>query len=147
MENKRKTENQPFCQQEEKVLQLFRCRYEGKELDRFRNLHLTLTEIYSDFNGRDIKCYVETIANYSGLSKAWIPKGLKIFEELKLIQLVEERSKGKFKGKRLIFTPENIEKEEKTDDKKAVTEKASTEETITGKTIAGFLQTSEDSLY
>ncbi|MCF2674886.1 hypothetical protein I6E43_16025, partial [Fusobacterium varium] len=54
----------------------------------------------------------------------------------------EERSKGKFKGKRLIFTPENIEKEEKTDDKKA-----STEETITGKTIAGFLQTSEDSIY
>ena len=120
MENKGKTENQPFCQQEEKVLQLFRCRYEGKELDRFRNLHLTLTEIYSDFNGRDIKCYVETIANYSGLSKAWIPKGLKIFEELKLIQLVEERSKGKFKGKRLIFTPENID---------------------------GFLQTSEDSIY
>ena len=147
MENKRKTENQPFCQQEEKVLQLFRCRYEGKELDRFRNLHLTLTEIYSDFNGRDIKCYVETIANYSGLSKAWIPKGLKIFEELKLIQLVEERSKGKFKGKRLIFTPENIEKEEKTNDKKTVTEKASTEETITGKTITGFLQTSEDSIY
>ncbi|EGR54213.1 hypothetical protein FVAG_03095, partial [Fusobacterium varium ATCC 27725] len=32
-------------------------------------------------------------------------------------------------------------------DKKAVTEKASTEETITGKTIAGFLQTSEDSIY
>ena len=137
MENKRKTENQPFCQQEEKVLQLFRCRYERKELDRFRNLHLTLTEIYSDFNGRDIKCYVETIANYSGLSKAWIPKGLKIFEELKLIQLVEERSKGKFKGKRLIFTPENIEKEEKNDDKKNVTEKAST----------SFLKTSEDNLY
>ena len=92
-------------------------------------------------------CGHETIANYSGLSKAWIPKGLKIFEELKLIQLVEERSKGKFKGKRLIFTPENIKKEEKTDDKKTVTEKASTEETITGKTIAGFLQTSEDSIY
>ena len=55
---------------------------------------------------------------------------------------MEERSKGKFKGKRLIFTPENIEKEEKTDDKKTVTEKASTEETI-----AGFLQTSEDSFY
>ena len=43
-----------------------------------------------------------------------------------MIQLVEERSKGKFKGKRLIFTPENIEKEEKNDDKKNVTEKAST---------------------
>ena len=56
-------------------------------------------------------------------------------------------TQGKFKGKRLIFTPENIEKEEKTDDKKTVTEKASTEETITGKTIAGFLQTSEDSIY
>ena len=147
MKNKRSTKEQSFCWQEKKVLRLFRCLYVGKELDRIRNLYLTLTEIYSDFNGQDIKYYTETIAKYSGLSKGWIPKGLKIFEQLKLIQLVEERSKGKFKGKRLIFTPENIEKEEKTDDKKTVTGKASTEETITGKTIAGFLQTSEDSIY
>ena len=126
MENKRNTKNQPFCWQEKKILRLLRCQYEGKEHDKLRNLYLTLTEIYSDFNGRDIKYYTQTIAKYSSLSKDWIPKGLKIFERLKVIQLVEERSKGKFKGKRLIFTPENI---------------------IPDKTITEFLEPSEDSSY
>ena len=142
----------------------------GKELDRIRNLYLTLTEIYSDFNGQDIKYYTETIAKYSGLSKGWIPKGLKILEELKVIELVEERSKGKFKGKKLIFTPENIEEMEKftgeeeinneetiaeetitgeiiagkTITGETIIEETTTGKTITGETVAGFLQTSED---
>ncbi|MCF2674876.1 hypothetical protein I6E43_15975, partial [Fusobacterium varium] len=107
---------------------------------------------------------------YSGLSKGWIPKGLKILEELKVIELVEERSKGKFKGKKLIFTPENIEemekftREEEIDNEEAIaeetitgktitgktitgetiTEETTTGKTITGETVAGFLQTSED---
>lgn len=165
MKNKRSTKEQSFCWQEKKVLRLFRCLYVGKELDRIRNLYLTLTEIYSDFNGQDIKYYTETIAKYSGLSKGWIPKGLKILEELKVIELVEERSKGKFKGKKLIFTPENIEemekftREEESDNEETVTGKTITGETIaeeiitgetitgkiiTGETVAGFLQTSED---
>ncbi|WP_339613343.1 hypothetical protein, partial [Fusobacterium varium] len=138
---------------------------------RIRNLYLTLTEIYSDFNGQDIKYYTETIAKYSGLSKGWIPKGLKILEELKVIELVEERSKGKFKGKKLIFTPENVEEmekftgEEEIDNEetitgetiaeeiitgetitgKTITKETVTGKTITGETVAGFLQTSEDS--
>ena len=142
MKNKRSTKEQSFCWQEKKVLRLFRCRYVGKELDRIRNLYLTLTEIYSDFNGQDIKYYTETIAKYSGLSKGWIPKGLKILEELKVIELVEERSKGKFKGKKLIFTPENVEemekftREEEIDNEETITEETTTEETITGETIA-----------
>lgn len=165
MKNKRSTKEQSFCWQEKKVLRLFRCLYVGKELDRIRNLYLTLTEIYSDFNGQDIKYYTETIAKYSGLSKGWIPKGLKILEELKVIELVEERSKGKFKGKKLIFTPENVEemekftREEEIDNEETVTGKTITGETIaeeiitgetitgkiiTGETVAGFLQTSED---
>lgn len=165
MKNKRSTKEQSFCWQEKKVLRLFRCLYVGKELDRIRNLYLTLTEIYSDFNGQDIKYYTETIAKYSGLSKGWIPKGLKILEELKVIELVEERSKGKFKGKKLIFTPENVEemekftREEESDNEETVTGKTITGETIaeeiitgetitgkiiTGETVAGFLQTSED---
>lgn len=119
-------------------MRLFRCLYVGKELDRIRNLYLTLTEIYSDFNGQDIKYYTETIAKYSGLSKGWIPKGLKILEELKVIELVEERSKGKFKGKKLIFTPENIEEMEKfTREEEIDNEETTTGETITGKTITG----------
>ena len=142
MKNKRSTKEQSFCWQEKKVLRLFRCLYVGKELDRIRNLYLTLTEIYSDFNGQDIKYYTETIAKYSGLSKGWIPKGLKILEELKVIELVEERSKGKFKGKKLIFTPENVEemekftREEEIDNEETITEETTTEETITRETIA-----------
>ena len=138
MKNKRSTKEQSFCWQEKKVLRLFRCLYVGKELDRIRNLYLTLTEIYSDFNGQDIKYYTETIAKYSGLSKGWIPKGLKILEELKVIELVEERSKGKFKGKKLIFTPENIEEMEKfTREEEIDNEETIIEETVTGKTITG----------
>lgn len=143
MKNKRSTKEQSFCWQEKKVLRLFRCLYVGKELDRIRNLYLTLTEIYSDFNGQDIKYYTETIAKYSGLSKGWIPKGLKILEELKVIELVEERSKGKFKGKKLIFTPENVEemekftREEEIDNEETIAEETITGETITGKTITG----------
>ena len=138
MKNKRSTKEQSFCWQEKKVLRLFRCLYVGKELDRIRNLYLTLTEIYSDFNGQDIKYYTETIAKYSGLSKGWIPKGLKILEELKVIELVEERSKGKFKGKKLIFTPENVEEMEKfTREEEIDNEETTTGETITGKTITG----------
>ena len=154
MKNKRSTKEQSFCWQEKKVLRLFRCLYVGKELDRIRNLYLTLTEIYSDFNGQDIKYYTETIAKYSGLSKGWIPKGLKILEELKVIELVEERSKGKFKGKKLIFTPENIEemekftREEEIDNEETIAEETITgetitEETVTGKTITGKTITEE----
>ena len=149
MKNKRSTKEQSFCWQEKKVLRLFRCLYVGKELDRIRNLYLTLTEIYSDFNGQDIKYYTETIAKYSGLSKGWIPKGLKILEELKVIELVEERSKGKFKGKKLIFTPENIEemekftREEEIDNEETIAEETITGETVTGKTITGETITEE----
>ncbi|HBJ79129.1 hypothetical protein [Fusobacterium sp.] len=144
MKNKRSTKEQSFCWQEKKVLRLFRCLYVGKELDRIRNLYLTLTEIYSDFNGQDIKYYTETIAKYSGLSKGWIPKGLKILEELKVIELVEERSKGKFKGKKLIFTPENIEEMEKfTREEEIDNEETIAEETITGETIAEKIITGE----
>ena len=121
---------------------MLRCQYEGKEHDKLRNLYLTLTEIYSDFNGQDIKYYTQTIIKYSSLGKDWIPKGLKIFENLKVIQLVEERNKGKFKGKRLIFTPENIEEMEKFTNEQKIND----ENTIPDKTVTEFLEPSEDSL-
>ncbi|WP_373078228.1 hypothetical protein [Fusobacterium varium] len=142
MDNKRSTKNQPFCWQEKKILRLLRCQYEGKEHDKLRNLYLTLTEIYSDFNGQDIKYYTQTIIKYSSLGKDWIPKGLKIFENLKVIQLVEERNKGKFKGKRLIFTPENIKEMEKFTNEQKIND----ENTIPDKTVTEFLEPSEDIL-
>ena len=129
---------QPFCWQEKKILRLLRYNYNGAELQKLRNLYLILTEIYSDFNGQDIKYYTETIAKYSGLSKAWIPKGLKIFEKLKVILLAEDKVGGKFKGKKLIFTPENLEKINiKTVAEETINGKIITGETVSGKTITG----------
>ena len=139
MENKRNTKNQPFCWQEKKILRLLRSQYYGgKEHDKLRNLYLTLTEIYSDFNGQDIKYYTQTIARYSGLNKEWIPKGLKIFEKLKMVQLIEDRDKGKFKGKRLIFTPENIEEIKNLPNTKKIND---------DNTVSEFLEPSEDISY
>ena len=139
MENKRNTKNQPFCWQEKKILRLLRSQYYGgKEHDKLRNLYLTLTEIYSDFNGQDIKYYTQTIARYSSLNKEWIPKGLKIFEKLKMVQLIEDRDKGKFKGKRLIFTPENIEE---------IKNLPNTEKINDDNTVSEFLEPSEDISY
>lgn len=138
MRGTRSTRNQPFCWQEKKILRLLRNYFEGSELQKFRNLYLTLTEIDSDFNGKDIKYYTKTVATYSGLSKDWIPKGLKVLEELKMIQLVEDRENGKFKGKRLIFTPENIEE---------VPLKTVHGKSGNGKSIDGNLESSEDILY
>ena len=138
MNTKRSTKNQPFCWQEKKILRLLRCLYEGNEHDKLRNLYLTLTEIYSDFNGQDIKYYTQTIIKYSSLSKSWIPKGLKIFESLKVIQLVEERKNGKYKGKKLIFTPENIEE---------IKNLPNNEKINDDNTVSEFLEPSEDSSY
>ncbi|MDU1912077.1 hypothetical protein [Fusobacterium sp.] len=142
MNNIRSTRKQPFCWQEKKILRVLRCSYNGAELQKLRNLYLTLTEIYSDFNGQDIKYYTETIAKYSGLSRAWIPKGLKIFEELKVILLIEDKVGGRFKGKKLVFTPENL----KEINIKTVVGETVDGKTVNGKSVDGFLKTSEDSL-
>ena len=71
------------------------------------------------------------------MSKTWIPKGLKIFEKLKVILLVEDKVGGKFKGKKLIFTSENLEEINiKTVAEETVSGKIIIGETITGKTVA-----------
>lgn len=131
----RSTRNQPFCWQEKKILRLFRKLFTGNELSKFRNLYGAITEMDSDFNNQDIKFYTKTISTYSGLSEDWIPKGLKKLQELKIIEIVEDRVNGKFKGKRLIFTPENIE-ESIVD---TITQKVGN-----GKIANGFLESSED---
>lgn len=138
MSGTRSTRNQPFCWQEKKILRLLRKYFTGAELQKFRNLYLTITEIDSDFNGKDIKFYTKTVSTYSGLSKDWIPKGLKVLEELKMIQIIEDRENGKFKGKRLIFTPENIEE---------IPLKTVTGKPVNGKSTNGNLETSEDITY
>ncbi|WP_462427635.1 hypothetical protein [Fusobacterium varium] len=83
------------------------------------------------------------------MSKTWIPKGLKIFEKLKVILLVEDKVGGKFKGKKLIFTPENLEEINiktvagETVSGKTITGKTVAEETINGKIITGKTITEE----
>lgn len=105
----RSTRNQPFCWQEKKILRLLRKKYSKSELVKLRCLYGTITEIDSDFNSRDIKYFTKTIHSYSGLSMDWIPKGLKILERMNMIQIIEDREGGRWKGKRLVFTPEHIE--------------------------------------
>jgi len=104
----RSIRKQPFCWQEKKILRLLRRNFKKLELSKLRNLYLTISEMDSDFNGKDIKYYTNSISTYSGLSKEWIPSGLKILEKLQMIEIIEEKEKGKFKGKKLVFTPDNV---------------------------------------
>ena len=104
----RSTRNQPFCWQEKEILRLFGKKFKGLELVKYRNLYLTITQMDSDFNGTEIKHYTRSIAEYSGLLEAWIPKGLKELKRMNIIEIIEERENGKRRGKHLIFTPEKL---------------------------------------
>jgi hypothetical protein len=137
----RSTRNQPFCWQEKTILRILRKTYSGSLLGKLRNLYLTITEMDSDFNNQDIKYYTKTIATYSGLSDEWIPEGLKLFENHEMIRIEEDKEKGKFKGKRLIFTPENV----KEMPVKTVTGKTGNGKTGNGEIVTGFSGTLEDS--
>lgn len=131
----RSTRNQPFCWQEKKILRKIRKSYTGSELCKLRNLYLTITEMDSDFNNQDIKFYTKTISTYGGLSKEWIPSGLKILQKMKVLQIVEDREGGKFKGKRLIFTPQNVEE---------IPQKTVTGKPVNGESVNGKDESSED---
>lgn len=131
----RSTRNQPFCWQEKKVLRLLRKSFTGAELQKYRNLYLTITEMDSDFNNQEIKFYTKTISTYSGLSKDWIPKGLQNFERLGILKMHQEKEKGKFKGKTISFTPERLEE---------IPLKTVHGKSINGKSINGKSESSED---
>lgn len=109
----RSTRNQPFCWQEKKILRLIRKTYQKNnvKMSKMKLLYCTLTEIDNDFNGKQINYYTDTIRSYSGLSKAFISRSLKEFEELGIIKLDIERVNGKITGKTLTFTPENIKEQ------------------------------------
>ena len=95
----------------------------------------------SDFNGKDIKFYTKTIKTYSGLCVNFIPGGLKWLEKAGVLKMEQEKEKGKFKGKRLIFTPQNIQEIARITD----TRKTDNGLTDNGRTDNGFNDTSEDS--
>lgn len=122
----RSIRSQPFCWQEKSINRLLRDVFKKLELSKMLLLYQTITEIDSDFNGKKINYYTKTISTYSGLDRAFIPKGLKKLENLNIIEISEEKdSKSrKFIKKTIIFTPEKIDK--------SVNGK-----TVDGKTVAG----------
>jgi len=133
----RQIRKQPFCWQEKKINRLIREKFKERDRVKMLLLYSTITEIDSDFNGKDIKYYTKTISTYSGLNKGFIPTGLKYLEEMNIIKIIEDRNNGKFKGKRLIFTPEKI---------KETNENTITDFDANGENINGKEYTSEDSL-
>ena len=114
----RSIRKQTFAWQEKFVLRLLREHYQNDNvlLQKVKLLYFTLTEIDSDFNGKEIMWYTKTIHTYSGLNKNWIPIGLRILEDLKIVKITghdeEYKSKhgerGKFIARSIEFTPENI---------------------------------------
>lgn len=136
----RSTRNQPFCWQEKKITRLLREKYVKNLRSKMILLYATITEIDSDFNNVDIKYYTKTIGTYSGLSKEFIPTGLKELKELGVLKIVSEKVKGKFKGKRIVFTPEKVH-----DTKENTAGKTVNEKTFNGESVNGNLKPSEDS--
>jgi len=138
----RSTRNQPFCWQEKKINRLLRKNHKKNELSKMLLLYATITEMDSDFNSRDIKKYTKSISTYSGLSKEFIPQGLKKLKELGIIEIIADKENGKFKGKRIVFTPEKIQEIETKNTQKTVDGK-----TVNGESASGNLEPSEDSIW
>lgn len=132
----RSTRNQSFCWQEKKINRLIQDRFEKSERVKMLLLYATLTWLDSDFNSKDIKYYTQTISAYSGLGKEFIPKGLKLLEALHVLRIIQEKEAGKFKGKKLIYTPEKV---------KEIPRKSKNRKTVHIKTSIGKSNTSEDS--
>lgn len=105
----RSIRNQPFCWQEKKINRKIRKIFSKKRNKvKMLLLYATLTEMDSDFNGKPIKYYTKTINTYSGLSKDFIPYGIRELEIMGVLEIIEDKDKGRFKGKRIRFTPDNI---------------------------------------
>ena len=106
----RSTRKQPFCWQEKKINRLLRKIYaddSGKK-SKMLLLYQTLTEIDSDFNGKEISFFTKTISTYSWLSVRFIPSALEEFQDLKILKIIEKKEAGKFAWKDLIFTPDEV---------------------------------------
>jgi len=106
----RQPRKQPFCWQEKKINRLIRKIYkeDPAKMSKMILLYQTLTEMDSDFNGKNINYYTASISTYSWLSIRFIPSALEELEELKIIKIVEKKVNWKFAWKELIFTPDNV---------------------------------------
>ena len=106
----RSTRKQPFCWQEKKINRLIRKIYadDSAKKSKMLLLYQTLTEIDSDFNGKEISFFTKTISTYSWLSVRFIPSALEEFQDLKILKIIEKKEAGKFAWKDLIFTPDEV---------------------------------------
>lgn len=80
-----------FAWQEKSVYALFRQQFSGSNLVRIQNLYMTLTLIESNISVPNYLFYVKTIQKYSGLTKDWIPTGLRILVAMNVITLITMR--------------------------------------------------------
>lgn len=137
-ESTRSTRNQPFCWQEKKILRLLRKHFQKNELSKLRNLYCAITEMDSDFNSQPINYYTKSIVAYSGLHKDWVPKGLRMLQQLNIIEIKEIREEGRFHSKTVIFTPDKVKDIAKDHDKEGnftVTHFSGNGKTGNGKTV------------
>jgi len=142
----RQIRNQPFCWQEKKINRLIRkIHFNDRAFkSKLLLLYATITEIDNDFNGKAIKYYTKTIVSYSGLSKEFIPNGLRELERLGIIKLTESRKgDGKYSGKTIFFTPELID--ESASIEVETYAKPVNGEAVNGRPVNGELATLEES--
>lgn len=104
----RDIKKQAFCWQEKNVFRLLQKVFKGSQLVRHYTLYTVLTHMDSDFTGKQVKHYTKTIAKYCGLPLAFIPKGLKTLQTMGIIKIIQERERGKYKGKSIVFTPDSM---------------------------------------
>ena len=132
----RNIRQQPFCWQEKTVLRDIKREYKepkvitvktkGEKDQKYRFtignmklLYFTLTEIESDFQGKEIFHYTQTISTYSDLNRNWIPKALEELELLGIIEMSGKTSKaGKFINRTIQFT--TAREEEKSEEESEV---------------------------
>lgn len=122
----------PFGYQDKVIFRHFAKVFSGRELSNFICLYTILTHLASDQNGQELRSYTSVIRKKTGLSRDFIPKGIKTLEEMGLVQTNEIRQSGKFSAKEIrlmSYSP---------------TDKPSTENTVPVKTVNGYSDTIED---
>lgn len=98
----------PFCWQEKEALRFLRKNFSGRQLVNLRCLYLALTEIESDFAGKEIKHYTKMLESYSGMSRQAVSENLSTLESIGFVKTEEKRDEhGRFNGRTVILQPVN----------------------------------------
>lgn len=101
-----------YYKKDKRILKLIREKYKKNKLVKLLSLYCAIAELEEDFKSEKYK--TSLITKHSGLSKNWIPGGLKILNNLGVIAIEESRNKGKFSNRGFKIIPyENINKKKK----------------------------------